>query len=186
MKGTTLSAPLISEEYRRLNTALHTSPDFGANAKMADKQGRVLSTAISKLKIKSVLDYGCGKGTVLNKLIELHPKVRFFGYDPAIEERSPDPPPCEFVYCHDVLEHVEPEFLTSVLVHLNSKILKLGSLNISTVPAKKTLADGRNAHLIVKKPIWWINKLRKIMNIADTHIVENAVEIALLPNPTRR
>ena len=95
-------------------------------------------------------------------------------------------PPCEFVYCHDVLEHVEPEFLTSVLVHLNSKILKLGSLNISTVPAKKTLADGRNAHLIVKKPIWWINKLRKIMNIADTHIVENAVEIALLPNPTRR
>ena len=45
-----------------------------------------------------------------------------------------------------------------------------GLLVISLVPAKKTLPDGRNAHLILQTPDWWRDKLSSYFVITNEQI----------------
>ena len=33
-------------------------------------------------------------------------------------------------------------------------------LRIDTIPARKKLPDGRNAHLILESDAWWLDKIR--------------------------
>ena len=63
----------------------------------------------------------------------------------------------------DVLEHIEPVFLDSVLKDIHETFQKNAFLIIATSPAKKFLPDGRNAHLIVETPGWWKDKIEKNM-----------------------
>ena len=138
---------LISKDYAAQNSALHHAvPSYGANGGRHAKPVRAL---MDKHGLKTLLDYGCGKGS----LIALFPGA--VGYDPAIPELSALPiGPFDLVTCTDVLEHIEPECLDAVLDH----IAGLGQwvyLLASTKPAKKFLPDGRNAHLIVESPQWW-------------------------------
>jgi hypothetical protein len=63
------------------------------------------------------------------------------------------------VACIDVLEHIEPELLDNVLDHLQSLTELVVMLTIDSGPAGKTLADGRNAHLIQEPMSWWLPKL---------------------------
>jgi hypothetical protein len=65
----------------------------------------------------------------------------------------------DLVVCTDVLEHVEPELLDTVLRHLRSLARKAVFVVIATRPSNKTLSDGRNAHLIVETAEWWIAHL---------------------------
>ena len=62
------------------------------------------------------------------------------------------------VACIDVLEHVEPQCLESVLDDLKRLTKRVGLFTVHTEPAKKTLPDGRNAHLIQQPPSWWLPK----------------------------
>jgi hypothetical protein len=63
------------------------------------------------------------------------------------------------VACIDVLEHIEPDCLDDVLDHLKHLTGKIGFFTVSCIPAKKTLPDGRNAHLIQESPEWWLPKI---------------------------
>ena len=63
------------------------------------------------------------------------------------------------VACTDVLEHIEPDCLDHVLDHLCELAENVAFLVVATAPAQKTLADGRNAHLIVESARWWLPKL---------------------------
>lgn len=146
---------LISDEYRELNKKLHVdNPQFGN-----DNFGwsRHALTMVSANGYKTVLDYGCGKGKLKNTLANADCIVS--EYDPAIEGKDSPPNPAEFVVCTDVLEHIEPVNLNAVLRHLREMTQKRLFVAISTRLAKKTLADGRNAHLIVKPGDWWRKKL---------------------------
>ena len=71
----------------------------------------------------------------------------YHAFDPAFPEYG-DPQPADLVCCIDVLEHIEPEFLDSVIAELARITIKLGFFTIATGPATKTRADGGNAHLI--------------------------------------
>jgi hypothetical protein len=64
-----------------------------------------------------------------------------------------------------VLEHIEPELLDNVLDDLKRCALKGVFLTINMRPAYKTLADGRNAHLIQKPIEWWLPKLMERWDI---------------------
>ena len=75
------------------------------------------------------------------------------------------------MYCGDVLEHVEPEYLQDVLADIKRCMKRAGLLVISTIPAKKTLPDGRNAHLIVESPLWWGSVLSQHF-IIDAELVK--------------
>ena len=152
---------LISEDYRDLNAKLHKNqPAYGVTGKM--KGGRpvvnteiigMVKAAALRFGAKSILDYGCGKGMV-GHLIGGEFDVA--GYDPAIPGKEGPPEPADLVCCLDVLEHIEPECLVSVLDHIKALARKAVVLEIAMLPAKKVLADGRNAHLIVENQKFWV------------------------------
>lgn len=147
---------LISEAYRRQQEQLHVErSDYGV-ASLAF--GVVVTDIVNAFKAKTLTDYGCGKGRLLEVFAPDH-GVRVQLYDPAIPEHSAAPVPTEVVACIDVLEHIEPEHLEAVLADLRRVTQKVLFATIHCGPAVKTLADGRNAHLIQEQPSWWLARL---------------------------
>lgn len=144
---------LITPEYVELNRKLHEDrPDYGANGHRYAETVRGLAVSV---EAETALDYGCGKGTLSRAV----PQLPWRNYDPAVEKYASRPMPADLVVCGDVLEHIEPDCLIEVLEDLRSLTLKLAYLVIATRPAAKTLADGRNAHLIVEDASWWTPQL---------------------------
>jgi 2-polyprenyl-3-methyl-5-hydroxy-6-metoxy-1,4-benzoquinol methylase len=143
---------LISEDYKAQNKELHKNPGFGvSSAKWVNEVRGVCAT----YGVQAVLDYGCGKGLLKQTL----GWANIQEYDPAIEGKDASPSPAELVVCTDVLEHIEPDCLDSVLDDLKRCVKRVGFFTIATRPAKKTLPDGRNAHLIQESHAWWLPKL---------------------------
>jgi 2-polyprenyl-3-methyl-5-hydroxy-6-metoxy-1,4-benzoquinol methylase len=142
---------LISDQYRKLNSELHLSQaGYGSNG--WQWIGPILKL-MQRTKSKTVLDYGAGKGSLQEWMT-----APVTCYDPVT---FPDEPlPQDFVACLDVMEHIEPDCLDDVLRHISGKTLKAGLFVISIREAKKLLADGRNAHLIVQDKEFWVPRLR--------------------------
>lgn len=149
---------LISRDYQRQNEQLHARPQgFGRDGKK--HAARVLDWALG-IRALSILDYGCGAGTLREGLRRLAYRGRIDEYDPAIKSKAKMPAPADLVVCTDVLEHVEPEKLEAVLEHLQTLAGRGLFLTIATRTANNTLPDGRNAHLIVEPIEWWLPKLK--------------------------
>jgi hypothetical protein len=70
------------------------------------------------------------------------------------------------VVCTDVLEHIEPEHLAGVLEDLKRVIKLTGFFAIHTGQSCKTLADGRNTHLIQQDKEAWRAVISKYFNVA--------------------
>lgn len=150
-------ARLISETYRGMNAQLHaTIPDYGAHG---HKWAATVATLLGDPTIRSVLDYGCGKGTLARALEVEHPLLEVYRYDPAMPEWAAAPLPADLVICCDVLEHIEPECLEAVLDDISRCAIRGCMLVIAQTAAAKTLPDGRNAHLIQARSGWWLPKL---------------------------
>jgi len=146
---------LITDDYRKEQERLHHNPNYGvASVSFAPMVTHLINT----LKIDEMLDYGAGKGR-LAKSIQPDRKVLIELYDPAMPDYCDDPEPRQFVTCIDVLEHIEPDCLNSVLDDLQRVTKEFGFFTIHTGPAIKTLSDGRNAHLTQEDYTWWLPKL---------------------------
>jgi hypothetical protein len=165
---------LISNDYCSLNQQLHeTNNEYGCSGQRHAEA--VMQLAI-KLNTQDILDYGCGKSTLANNLPFLIKQ-----YDPAIPKFSALPGPATIVICTDVLEHVEPVCIDAVLNHLKELTQKVAFITIATRPAKKTLADGRNAHLIIQPMKWWLEKLMERFEICSLHKAEGEFIAILEP-----
>jgi 2-polyprenyl-3-methyl-5-hydroxy-6-metoxy-1,4-benzoquinol methylase len=156
----------ISEEYRLLNTKLHqTNEHYG-------RTGHNFASHVAKLRnlahAQSVLDYGCGKGTLAEAV-----SFEVREYDPAIVGKDKDPQPADLVVCTDVLEHIEPEYLDAVLAHLASLTRLASFFVVHTGLAQKELADGRNAHLIIENSEWWHRKIGAYFHVSEVIQVEH-------------
>lgn len=172
---------LISPDYLALNRKLHEDdPCYGARA---HRYSDFITSRIKANGFKSVLDYGCGKGTLWMTLTrEARASFKFTSYDPAIPAYSTRPEPADLVLCLDVLEHIEPDCLDDVLADLRSLTLKEAFFVISVRSALKTLSDGRNAHLIIESPDWWSVKLGKFYTItASTFMAGLEFRVLLKP-----
>ena len=168
---------LASKEYRKMNFDLHGSnSDYGGHGKLWLKP---VSNILDHAKPTTVLDYGCGKNTLVKHLEEQYPDIVFYSFDPCIPKYQNPPPKCDMVLCLDVMEHVEPNLLENVLAHISYLSKKHVFMVISTKEAKKTLPDGRNAHLIVEKPLWWLKRLCPLWKI-DFMIDEKRDEMRIL------
>lgn len=144
---------LISDEYRQLNKSLHESrKDYGSHG---HRLAEFVSGLAANVGTEDILDYGAGKCTLANALPQLSVK----NYDPAIPGIDELPEPSDMVVCGDVLEHIEPDCLDAVLDDLVRVTKKVVILAVATRPAKKTLPDGRNAHLIQQPYSWWLPKI---------------------------
>lgn len=147
---------LITESYRDQQKALHRNANYGVASLT---YAPIVLAAIEKHGIRDVLDYGAGKGRLGEALFRQGYTGNYHPYDPAIDYWADEPVPCDMVACIDVLEHIEPECLDSVLDDLARCTLRVGVFTVHTGPAKKILEDGRNAHLTQQPMEWWHAKL---------------------------
>lgn len=153
---------LISDAYRDLNSQLHEAESsYGAGSFRWAQMVRELK---DELGAETVLDYGCGKG-LLRQALGKPDWIR--EYDPAIPGCAAEPDQADLVVCSDVLEHVERDRLLNVLEHLRQKAKRGLFLVISTRESSRTLADGRNAHLIVEDAAWWKAQLSRFFKIVS-------------------
>jgi len=153
---TSAAAPgtLITEEYRRMQQELHKNPRYGV---ASVTYAPLVADVIKAQGARELLDYGAGKGRLGQTLAQqLNVPITVHHYDPAIPEWSAPAQPCELVACIDVLEHIEPDCLVNVLDDLKRVTARFGVFTVHTGVAAKTLADGRNAHLIQKPSSWWL------------------------------
>lgn len=144
---------LISDEYLQLQRRLHDRPRGYGNSGRKHA-GEVIAVA-SALRLSSILDYGAGGGTLKRALQLAQWPGSIDEYDPAVPGIDQMPESADLITCTDVLEHIEPERVADVLVHIHSLALRAAFFVVSTVPSSKWLADRRNAHLIVQPPDWW-------------------------------
>lgn len=167
----------ISEEYRKLNKQLHEeNKHYGNNG--AAYMDFVVSL-IKQVKSEDVLDYGCGKGQLAAQL-----PFNIKQYDPAIEKYSALPEPADIVICTDVIEHLEEQYLENILDHIQSLTKKFAYLVIATTEAKKTLPDGRNAHILIRPYQWWMGKLLEYFDIVNFQLYTNRAQFVVAPKNT--
>lgn len=147
---------LITPAYRAEQAVLHADPrGYGGKGK---KWADVVETIAREYGASSMLDYGCGQGSLAIVLRDRGWTVR--EYDPAIPGKDERPSFADLVVCTDVLEHVERERLPAVLGHVRSLCRQVALLVVALDPSNKTLRDGRNAHLILESPDWWAEQVR--------------------------
>lgn len=161
---------LISPDYRQEQIRLHTDPrGYGG-------RGRKWATFVNALiwvhECQSVLDYGCGEGSLGVHLALAGRCKDIRQYDPAVPGFEALPEPADLVVCTDVLEHVEADKIDAVLDHLCGLTQKVLFVVVSLIETAKTLSDGRQAHILLKDPTWWHAQFtqRGLMTIEQPHI----------------
>jgi len=150
---------MISAEYKSILESINGSENFGKRKNLP----KYLETIINEHNPTSILDFGCGVGSLVNTLALTYPQKKISGYDPGNEKFSNkfENQKFDLVISTDVLEHIEPEFLNQTLEFLREKSNRFYHL-IALAPSKVILPDGRNAHLILKPKDWWRDKFVKL------------------------
>ena len=143
-----------SDSYGEQQRQMHADPErpYGV---MGERYGQ----AVRDIWIKAtdgkgrVLDYGCGRGTLGQSI----PVVPVTNYDPFVDKFAARPEgKFEVVACTDVLEHVEREHVPDVLADVFGYSTRAVFLQVALGPAKKTLPDGRNAHITILPLSEWV------------------------------
>jgi hypothetical protein len=125
---------------------------------------------------RSVLDYGCGKGEAYEqKDIEFEggetaPNLAAYWkldgighYDPGYEPFSELPAErYDGAICTDVLEHITEPDLPWIVDELFGYARKFVFASVACYPAKKQLPDGRNAHITIRPPEWWMGLIHAV------------------------
>lgn len=173
---------MYSNEYITQLKELHARRDrprgFGGKIKPLG----LFHSYVEQWQPKTALDYGCGKGTILEHNKLQYPNIDWEGYDPAVIEYSTvKKQTYDLVFSNDVLEHIEPEYVTNVLEHINTLADKFIWLRIDTKPARKVLQDGRNAHISLNSSDWWKREIEIIIPARIDHMTHNRgkLDIAL-------
>jgi len=153
---------LCSHKYRRELNKMHAAQKWGCSgAGHAEfirpilERVRVMA-GVETTDDVTILDYGCGRGTLKTALDR-----RVQEYDPGIKGKDGLPKPADVVVCTDVLEHVEPRAVSSVIDHLFNLTGYIAYVNVATREANAVLPDGRNAHLVVKDANWWTKQMER-------------------------
>ncbi len=132
-----------------------------------------LKTAIDAYQLRTLLDYGCGKavahktaqlvtpeGENLRGLRQILAVDEITLYDPGFEPYRELPTGTfDGVVCTDVLEHIPEEDTDWVIEELFAYAEKFLLCTVACYPASKNLPSGENAHITLKKPGWWIDKI---------------------------
>ena len=142
-----------------------------------------ITNVIFNESVKSLLDYGCGKGILydkekcktmpinekkqtLNKPLQTIWKLDYHSlYDPAYPKHSKLPKgKYDAVICTDVIEHIDEKDADWILEEIFSYARKFVFLTIACYKALKTFKDGRNVHVNIKNPEHWKEKLLQLHN----------------------
>ena len=157
----------ISNEYKNLLTEHHEEKETWGTSGVLHLN-KVLDL-IHSTGSKSVLDYGCGKGT-LGEKVKDSIEIDWTDYDPAIRGKRVKKK-CDLVVCTDVMEHVEEEFVDAVLSDI-SELSNVAYVHIACGAAGEILSDGRNAHITQRSIEWWQDMVEKNMEGAKKYFPE--------------
>ena len=148
--------PITRLDYIEQYAKMHSKMKYGS---AGIKHLNLILLACSELKIKSILDYGCGRGK-LHEELSKNKNLLIHRYDPAIKEFSViKVENVDLVVNTDVLEHIPEEDIQDVLEHISTISDKV-FFSISNRLADKNLPNGENAHCTVKSAIWWLKQIR--------------------------
>lgn len=181
-----------TESYAILQHEMHDMGHYGQwGSHDIDFLGRVilslyveLNMRINKKKLQhdrriSLLDYGCGSGNLGESINTVFNIVDMTNYDPFVEKYSKEPEGIfDVIACCDVLEHVEIQCVPNTIKYISDKVRYAVIFCIACGDAKKTLPDGRNAHITQKSPQWWINEISKKLYVAEAVSVGDFVLLA--------
>jgi len=122
---------------------------------------------IKEWNFKTLLDYGCGKGSLVTHIgLDVLGVENVVGYDPAVPEfRAKPKGQYDFVTCTDVMEHVEREHIAATIEEIKNYAVEAAWFLIACYPAKAVLPDGRNAHLTVEEPEFWCKQIQNHFKI---------------------
>lgn len=172
---------LLSSEYKRTLAETHrVTKNAWGGGHSVDKLPKY-EAEMSKLGVRSILDYGCANGKFKVYMEKKKPHYNIYEYDPGIRGKDMLPSPCDYVVCCDVMEHVEEDYLEAVMTHLKSVVVKGGFFNISTKSAITILSDGTNAHKIVKDGDWWVDIFKKYFDVYDVEVNRIETSFKVLP-----
>lgn len=146
-----VSSGLISSAYLAEQKILHAAPrGYGGRG---SKWSAVVVELAGVYQCATVLDYGCGQGSLARSL----PTTLLVDeYDPAIPGKDTPPSrPFDLVVCTDVLEHIESDKIHAVMRHLAYLTARAIFVVISLVPTAKTLTNGQQAHILIRSIDWW-------------------------------
>jgi len=109
----------ISDEYRKELVRVHTETEWGVTGGTLSGKA-VIDFLKSRPDLKTILDYGCGRGSLKQYVEENGVTDREWTlYDPAMEQYNNKPTGTfDLVITTDVLEHVEPHMTNKVLREL--------------------------------------------------------------------
>jgi hypothetical protein len=115
----------------------------------------------SNRKISSALDFGCGKGGLVKQLkTNLDSEIRFDEYDLSLTEHSLGlSKDYDLITCVDVLEHIDRCNIDETLIRIKRHCGGIFFYCINLIPTMKQLSDGRNAHVLLAPPDWWIGQI---------------------------
>ena len=131
----------------------------------------LVKNIIKQNNIKSMLDYGCGKGFYYENAVNIsginNKNLREFWdinidiYDPCYEKHDylDEKKSYDLVICIDVLEHIPAIDIDWVLDNIFNKSKKYVFINVACYPAIALLPNGKNAHININSPKWWHKKI---------------------------
>lgn len=161
----------VSESYLQQLRQLHASKDgFGRTRRIPE----LLLEAVQRHGVRSLLDFGCGKGAMVELLRESLPGVQVRGWDPAFHAPDELPDDVDMIVSTDVLEHIEPEALDATLRDLRARCRHQYHL-IACHRAATLLPDGRNAHLVVEAPDWWQQRFLELGCTIEAERLESRI-----------
>ena len=158
---------MISEKYKKVIIQYHLdNPNFGNSTFFYPKIKKI----IDKNTTSSLLDYGCGKGAMISKILEDYPNIHVKGYDPCVSKFS-DLPNEEFdiLISTNTLENVENIHIDDVLKHIESLFTQKGLFVISIFNQSfydnnpEATEENFYFHTIEKTTDWWKDKISSFM-----------------------
>lgn len=179
----------ISKKYAQMMAKMHGDHNnYGTSGE--NHASRVFlagAQILRKFGSCNILDYGCGKETLRIAMELAFPKIagmNVIGYDPGIPGKDAEPSQADIVVCTDVMEHIEPECVETVLQHICGLSKHVAIINVSIVPAVKTLPDGRNAHISLHSKDWWLSMMKKFFVIIEQ--ADSPIELLIVGQPIQR
>lgn len=139
----------------------------------------IIKKIININNFTNLLDYRCGKAEFYEKNfisnnVEYPSLKKLWGvdidlYDPCYIKYSNlnEHKKYDIVICIDVLEHIPEEDISSVLNLISSLTNKYIFLNVSCNEAVALLPNGENAHINIKEPQWWYEKILEIIKVRE-------------------
>lgn len=126
----------------------------------------------------TVLDLGCGPGRGGQAVRRLS-GCRIIYVDIAQNSAAPDPfvvldmskdelPKADFGYCCDVMEHIPPEQVESVIANI-CRAVPMAFFRISLLDDIKGVLIGHKLHLSVHSASWWLEVLKKFGEVVMMH-----------------